>query len=412
MSLVQERALPPSVAGPAAWEGLPAAQQPHWRYHPDYLRTREQLALAPPLVTVPELNELQGALAAVAAGGQLLQAGDCAESLAECTPADVAAKLALLHSLADALGASHGEPVVRIGRLGGQFAKPRSQPVEWHSDRELPSFRGHMVNSELPTYTAREHDPGRMLCAYEASAQVLGTLAEDRRKRTTGSGPAASGHAAGNGPWSSHEALVIDYEGSAIRTDPETGSSFLGSTHLPWVGERTRQPGSAHVRLLSSVRNPVGCKLGTSIAAADVVRLCALLDPDRRPGRLVFIVRMGAAHIRAALPPIVSAVRSAGHPVTWVSDPMHGNTTTSALGVKTRHLPDMVAEAVAFRSVLDRMGEHPAGLHLEVAVSDVTECIGGAVREEMLTHRYTTLCDPRLNPEQAHELIRAWAGLG
>jgi 3-deoxy-7-phosphoheptulonate synthase len=239
-----------------------------------------------------------------------------------------------------------------------------------------------------------------MLCAYQASAQVLDALAEDRRRRAPG------------GPWSSHEALVIDYEGSAIRTDPETGSSFLGSTHLPWVGERTRQPGSAHVRLLSSVRNPVGCKLGTTIRAADVVRLCALLDPDRTPGRLVFIVRMGAAHIRAALPPIVSAVRSAGHPVTWVSDPMHGNTTTSALGLKTRHLPDIVAEAVAFRSILQRLGEHPAGLHLEVAVSEVTECVGGAVREEMLTHRYTTLCDPRLNPEQAHELIRAWADLG
>lgn len=408
MSLVQERALPPSVAGPAVWEGLPAAQQPHWRYHPDYLRTREQLALAPPLVSVAELDELQAALAAVAGGaGQLLQAGDCAESLTECTPADVAAKLALLHSLADELAAGLG-PVVRIGRLGGQFAKPRSQPVEWHSERELPAFRGHMVNSELPTYTAREHDPGRMLCAYEASAQVLGTLAADRAQ-CLATHPARP---AGSGPWSSHEALVIDYEGSAIRTDPDTGSSFLGSTHLPWVGERTRQPGSAHVRLLSSVHNPVGCKLGRTIAASDVVRLCALLDPDRTPGKLVFIVRMGAAHIRTALPPIVSAVRSAGHPVTWVSDPMHGNTTTSALGFKTRHLPDMIAEAVAFRSILQRLGEHPAGLHLEVAVSEVTECIGGPVREEMLSHRYTTLCDPRLNPEQAHELIRAWVHLG
>ncbi|HEY2724519.1 MAG TPA: 3-deoxy-7-phosphoheptulonate synthase [Pseudonocardiaceae bacterium] len=402
MSLVQERALPPSVAGPAAWEGLPSAQQPHWRDHPDYLRTREQLALAAPLVTVPELTELHAALATVArGGGLLLQAGDCAESLAECTPADVTAKLDLLHGLADALGAGGTAPVLRIGRLGGQFAKPRSQPVELHCERELPAFRGHMVNSELPTYTAREHDPARMLCAYEASAQVLATLAEDRAQR-------AGTAAAGAGPWSSHEALVIDYEGSAIRTDPATGCSFLGSTHLPWVGERTRQPGSAHVRLLSSVRNPVGCKLGTAILTDDVVRLCALLDPDRTPGRLVFIVRMGAAHIGTALPPLVAAVRSAGHPVTWVSDPMHGNTRPAARGRKTRHLSDMIAEAVTFRSILERVGEHPAGLHLEVAVSEVTECVGGPVRENMLGHRYTTLCDPRLNPEQAHELIRAW----
>lgn len=405
MSLVEERALPASVAGPAVWEGLPAAQQPHWRYHPDYLRTRERLALAPPLVSVPELDELQAALAGVSRGeGRLLQAGDCAESLAECTPSDVAAKLALLHDLSDALRAGSPRPVVRIGRLGGQFAKPRSRPVERYRERELPAFRGHMVNSELPTCTAREHDPGRMLCAYEASAQVLDALAVNRGSRAL---PGARG--SGSGPWSSHEALVIDYEGSAIRADPATGASFLGTTHLPWVGERTRQPGSAHVRLLSSVRNPVGCKLGAAVRPADVVRLCALLDPDRVPGRLVCIVRMGAARIEAALPPLVRAVRSAGHPVTWVSDPMHGNTVPSAQGLKTRHLRDVISEAVAFRSILERLGEHPAGLHLEVAVAEVTECVGGAVREGMLTHRYSTLCDPRLNPEQAHELVRAWA---
>ncbi|HEV7453420.1 MAG TPA: 3-deoxy-7-phosphoheptulonate synthase [Pseudonocardiaceae bacterium] len=404
MSLLQESALPASVAGPAAWEGLPAAQQPHWRYHPDYLRTREELALAPPLVSMAELDALQRALATVAAGDAcLLQAGDCAESLAECTPAAIEAKLAVLHSLADTLTMGTGRLVVRIGRMGGQFAKPRSQAVEWHRDQELPAFRGHMVNSELPTVTARQHDPGRMLCAYRASAQVHRALAEDRRQRVaTGSLPGESG------AWSSHEALVIDYEGSVIRIDPATGCSFLGSTHLPWVGERTRQPQSVHVRLLSSVRNPVGCKLGPATGAADVARLCELLDPDRVPGRLVLIVRMGASRIREALPPLVAAVRQAGHPVTWVSDPMHGNTVRSTSGLKTRHLPDMIAEAVTFRSILERAGEHPAGLHLEVAASEVTECVGGPVREEMLPHRYTTLCDPRLNSEQAHELIRAW----
>jgi 3-deoxy-7-phosphoheptulonate synthase len=402
MSLVQMRALPPSVAGPAAWEGLPAAQQPHWRYHPHYLSTREQLALAPPLVSMPELDILQRALATVANGdAYLLQAGDCAESLAECTPADIAAKLTLLHSLADMFASISHQPVVRVGRMGGQFAKPRSRPVELHRERELPAFRGHMVNSELPTLTAREHDPGRMLCAYWASAQVHRALAADRKQRAAiGSLPG------GGGAWSSHEALVIDYEGSLIRTDPTSGGSFLGSTHLPWVGERTRQPQSAHVRLLSSVRNPVGCKLGPTAQVAEVLRLCELLNPDRLPGRLVLIVRLGAAHICEALPRVVAAVRQAGHPVTWVSDPMHGNTVRSGVGLKTRYLQDIISEAIAFRSILEHLNEHPGGLHLEVAVAEVTECVGGSVREEMLPHRYTTLCDPRLNPEQAHELLR------
>ncbi|MGH8922654.1 MAG: 3-deoxy-7-phosphoheptulonate synthase, partial [Actinomycetes bacterium] len=340
MSLVRERVLPPAVAGPAAWEGLAAKQQTYWRAHPAYLRTRAQLAVAPALVSLPELDTVRHELASVAAGeGFLLQAGDCAESLAECTPAAVAAKLAVLHHLADAFMACGGGPVARVGRIGGQFAKPRSQSVERHRDQELPAFRGHMVNSELPTLTAREHDPERMLCAYQAAVQVHRALAEDRGRR------AAAGLArTGSGAWSSHEALVIDYEGSAVRTDPATGASFLSSTHLPWLGERTRQPRSAHVRLLSSVRNPVGCKLGPSAGAAEVIRLGELLDPGRLPGRLVLIVRMGAAHIAEALPPVVAAVRQAGHPVVWACDPMHGNTFTSPGGRKTRRFDDVLTE--------------------------------------------------------------------
>jgi 3-deoxy-7-phosphoheptulonate synthase len=402
MSLAQKRALPPPVAGRTAWEGLPAAQQPHWRYHPDYLSTREQLALAPPLVNMLELDVLQRELANVTNGrGCLLQAGDCAESLAECTPAHIAAKLALLHNLADTFASVSNQPVVRIGRMGGQFAKPRSNPVELHRGHELPTFRGHMVNSELPTPTAREHDPGRMLRAYWASAQVHRALAADRKQRVD-IGPLPGG----GGAWSSHEALVIDYEGSAVRTDPASGNSFLGSTHLPWIGERTRQPHSAHVGLLSSVCNPVGCKLGPTARVDEVLRLCELLNPDRLPGRLMLIVRMGSAHIHETLPRIVAAVRRAGHLVTWVSDPLHGNTVCSKAGLKTRHLPHIISEALAFRSILERLGEHPGGLHLEVAATEVTECVGGSVREDMLPRHYTTLCDPRLNPEQAHELLR------
>jgi len=404
MSVMQERTLPPSVAGPAAWEGLPAEQQPHWRYHADYLRTREALASAPPLVSVAELDTLRRQLATVAAGEAcLLQAGDCAESLAECAPAHTAAKLAVLHGLAGSLSAGSGLPVLRIGRIGGQFAKPRSQPMEWHEGRELPVFRGHMVNSEVPTLAAREHDPGRMLRAHEASAQVHRRLRADRMQRAAtevGSG--------GSGPWSSHEALVIDYEGSAIRTGPD-GSSFLGSAHLPWIGERTRHPSSAHVRLLSAVGNPVGCKLGPTTRTAELLRLCDLLDPDRMPGRLVLIARMGVTRIAETLPSLVTAVRRAGHPVIWLCDPMHGNTVRTAAGLKTRHLTDMIREAMTCRTILEQHGRHPSGLHLEVAADDVTECLGGPVRtEEMLRRRHVTLCDPRLNPEQAHELIEAW----
>ncbi|MQA79928.1 MAG: phospho-2-dehydro-3-deoxyheptonate aldolase [Streptosporangiales bacterium] len=404
---MQERTLPRSVAGPAAWEGLPAEQQPHWRYHAEYLRTREALAAAPSLVTVAELDTLRRNLATVAAGrALLLQAGDCAESLAECMSDHTAAKLAVLNGLADRLAAGAEAPVVRIGRIGGQFAKPRSQPVEWHDGRELPVFRGHLVNSDVPTRAAREHDPSRMLLGYQASARVLRMLREDRLRRTAGTAVATAG--IGSGPWASHEALVIDYEGSAIRTGPG-GGSFLGSTHLPWIGERTRQPNSAHVRLLSAMDNPVGCKLGPSTQVTDLLRLCELLDPDRVPGRLVLIARMGVAHIAETLPPLVTAVRRAGHPAVWLSDPMHGNTVRTGDGVKTRHLSDLVDEVLACRAILERSGVHPAGLHLEVAADDVTECVGGKVSgEEMVQRRYTTLCDPRLNPEQAHELVEAW----
>lgn len=402
---VQDQTLPASVAGPAAWEALPAAQQPQWRQHPDYLRAREVLASASPLVTVSELETVEQSLARVAVGGaHLLQAGDCAESFAECTPMHAAAKVDTLDCLGDHLEAGIGQPVVRIGRLGGQFAKPRSQPMERHGDVELPAFRGHLVNSELSTKAARQHDPRRMLWAYEASAKVLGWLRSHREHREC-----TEADFVRRGPWSSHEALVIDYEGGAIRSDPATGVSFLGSTHLPWLGERTRQPYSAHVRLLSSVRNPVGCKIGPSAGVVDVLRLCELLDPDRMPGRLVLIVRMGKDRIVEALPPIAAAVSRAGHSVVWLSDPMHGNTVRAATGVKTRYLDDMIAEAATFREILERQGQHPGGLHLEVAASAVTECIGGPVRDEAaLPCCSTSLCDPRLNPEQALELLDAW----
>jgi 3-deoxy-7-phosphoheptulonate synthase len=383
--------------GDAPWEDLPAEQQPSWRDHPDHGPVRARLAAVPPLVTAAELETVRAALARVADGGALLlQAGDCAESFEETTREHTLAKASVLGRLADGLAGAAGLPVVRMGRMGGQFAKPRSRPTERVGDGELPVFRGHMVNAAEADAAARRHDPARMLRAYEASARVLAAL----------SGLRPDG---GAGPWASHEALVLDYEGPLVRTDPESGVRLLGSTHLPWIGERTRQPGDAHVRLLSAVANPVACKIGPRARPEEVLRVCAALDPDRRPGRLTLIARMGAAEIADALPPLLDAVRGAGHPVVWLSDPMHGNTRLTASGFKTRHLDEMVEEALLFRTIVERRGLHPGGLHLEVAAVPVTECVGGSVADEKdVPERYLTFCDPRLNTEQALHLIDAW----
>jgi 3-deoxy-7-phosphoheptulonate synthase len=395
------RTEPAAPASDPGWHELPALQQPEWRRHPAHLRTRRTLSGAEPLVTPAEVSALRTSLARVATGqARVLQAGDCAESFYDCVPHRVRAQLEMLDQLADRLGSRTGQPVVRLGRIGGQFAKPRSQPTEQQGAVRLPSFRGHIVNSEVPTRAARTHDPRRMLWAYEASAHVTGWVAEHRRRREEATSPAASG------PWTSHEALLIDYEASLVRHDPATGRPFLASTHFPWIGERTRQPDHAHVRLLASVTNPVACKVGPTAGVAELLELCARLDPDRTPGRLTLIARMGAARVEEALPPLVAAVQRAGHPVIWLCDPMHGNTVTSAGGLKTRRLTDLVAEAAAFHRVLDAASVHPGGLHLETTSEDVTECVGGSVQDEtVLPRRYTTLCDPRATLDQALELV-------
>ena len=369
---LQNRGAVTNLAEALGWESVPAEQQPQWAGHPAYHRTRHVLGAADPLVLPGELDAVRFALGAVAAGqATLLQLGDCAESFYECTPAHTAEKLDVLDRLAEALEGLLGHEVVRVGRIGGQFAKPRSQPTERRGDVEIPSFRGHLVNSEVPTLAARQHDPRRMLWAYEASGKVLRLVGAHREQRVPTA--TASGPPAWTGPWSSHEALVIDYERCLVRVDEATGLEYLASTHLPWIGVRTNQPDYAHVRLLATVTNPVGCKIGPSTAPETVVRLCELLDPDREPGRLILIARMGQAAVRDALPPLVRAVREAGHPVVWLSDPMHGNTVAAASGVKTRHLRDIVTEAVAFREILTAEGLHPGGLHLEVAASDLAD---------------------------------------
>ena len=380
-----------------------AAQQPQWLGHPAYQSTRTALAAAQPLVTLADLLRLRRSLAAVATGeARLLQLGDCAESFYECTAAHTDAKLASMKQLADHWELLSGQPVLRVGRLGGQFAKPRSAELEWVDGYQLAVFRGHLVNSDAASHRARQHDPRRMLSGYHASARVLARLADHRAGR-------AGVPATGYGPWSSHEALVLDYESSLIRTDPDTGMRYLASTHLPWVGLRTHQPRLPHVRMLAGLANAVGCKIGPGTSEQTVLELCEVLDPERTPGRLVLITRMGANLIEQVLPSLVSAVRNAGYPVVWLSDPMHGNTVLTSSGHKTRYLSQIQAEVRGFRRVLEHYRVPAGGLHLEMAVADVTECVGGLVRSEVeVPLRYRSLCDPRLNPAQALQVVSGW----
>lgn len=383
------------------WEGMPAAQQPDWRDHAAYQEACEGLESGPPLVTAAEIRQLRWSLSRlVTTSSLLLQMGDCAESFYECTPRHTSEKLRVIDRLADRFSELTGQSVIRVGRMGGQFAKPRSQATEGHSGQIIPSFMGHMINSEIATPATRKADPQRMLWAYDASDRVQQVMRKHRQTRM----PTAEG------PWSSHEALVIDYESRLIRRDPDTDDLYLSSTHMPWVGERTRQPADAHVALLSRVANPVGCKIGPTANPDSILRVCEALDPRREPGRLILIPRMGRDQIQETLPPIVRRVVNAGHPVVWLSDPMHGNTVKSRTGLKTRHLTDVITEALQFRDILEENRQHASGLHIEVAADDVTECIGGSVKtDDDLRRHYTSLCDPRLNVDQATQLVEAWA---
>lgn len=383
------------------WDSRPAPQQPTWRDHPAYDRIREKLADVRPLVLPEELRDLRDGLAEVAAGrARLLQTGDCAESFYESTAEHTARRIDALDALAIRLAGRVGQAVLRVGRMGGQYAKPRTSPVEVTGGVTLPAFRGHLVNSEAASPDGRRHNPRRLLWGYHFADEVQRAL---RARRLEEPGRPGAVH---TGPWSSHDALVLDYEGPLVRTDPTTGLRYLGSTHFPWAGARTNDPAGAHVALLGAVANPVAAKLGPGTTPAGVVALCATLDPGREPGRLTLIARMGANHVAKTLPPLVRAVRDAGHPVVWLSDPMHGNTIRTASGHKTRYLDTIVAEAREFRAVLEAQGGHAGGLHLETAADPVTECVGGPVGSEReLASHYTSLCDPRLNGDQAAELV-------
>jgi 3-deoxy-7-phosphoheptulonate synthase len=425
---------------------MPAAQQPPWPDDAALERALKHLGSLPPLVFAGEARALTDKLGDVSAGKAfLLQAGDCAESFDAFSADTIRDKLKVILQMAVVLTYSTGVPVLKVGRIAGQFAKPRSAETESIDGVELPSFRGHMVNDVTPTPAARVPDPERLVQAYHQSAATLNLLraftkggfadlsrVHQWNQEFVASSPegrrydrvadhidralrfmAACGIDTISQPslhevdfFTSHEALILGYEQALTRQDSLTGHWYDCSAHMLWVGERSRQLDGAHVEFLRGVGNPVGCKIGPSATPDEVLDLCEALNPDRVPGRLTLITRMGAGAIAGALPPLLGAVRDAGHPVVWTCDPMHGNTFTSDTGRKTRDFDDVLGEIAGFFAAHWAEGTWPGGVHIELTGEDVTECLGGgdALGHADLDDRYETMCDPRLNGRQSIDL--------
>ena len=390
---------------PTSWRDLPADQQPDWPDQAALDRALKQLSTVPPLVFAGEARQLTHALAEVGAGRAfLLQAGDCAESFTEFSADTIRDKLKVILQMAVVLTYGAGVPVVKVDRIAGQFAKPRSAPTEMVGDLELPSFRGHIVNDDAPTLAARVPDPERLIAAYHQAASTLNLLRaftkggfadlsqvhvwnqqfvstsnEGRRyemiaaeidralrfMRACGIDLGSEEQLHQVDFWTSHEALLLGYEEALTRLDSLTDQWYDCSAHMLWVGERTRRLDGAHIEFLAGVRNPLGCKLGPTVTPDEVLAICERLNPERVPGRLTLISRMGIGRVADALPPLLRAVRDAGHPVVWACDPMHGNTTTTAGGRKTRHFDDVIDEVRRFFVACHAEGVWPGGLHVE-----------------------------------------------
>ncbi len=420
---------------------LPAAQQPDWD-EAELAAAVAELSALPPLVFAGECDLLTERLAAAATGRAfVLQGGDCAETFADATADSIRKRVRTLLQMSVVLTYAASTPVVKIGRLAGQYAKPRSSGTETRDGVTLPAYRGDAVNDFAFTEQARRHDPQRLIKAYHTSSATLnlvrafttGGEADLRQVHTWNKGFAGSAANAryeatardidraisfmeACGAYSeqlrrvefyaSHEALLLPYEKALTRTDSRTGQLYDVSAHFLWIGERTRQLGGAHVDLLSRVRNPIGVKLGPTTTKDEVLGLIDKLDPQRTPGRLTFVTRMGAGRIRDALPAVVQAVTDSGAQVVWTCDPMHGNTITSPSGYKTRRFDDVIDEVRGFFEVHRSLGTVPGGVHVELTGGDVTEVLGGAqeIADSDLSTAYESLCDPRLNHRQALEL--------
>ncbi len=432
------------------WPPLPVAQEIPWPDGDELTVVTSALARAPGLVSGSDCNHLMQRLAAAERGESfVLMAGDCAETFSANTAESLRARLRTVLQMAVVLTYGGSLPVVKIGRMAGQYFKPRSKPVELREGLELTSYYGDAVNDLAFEARSRRPDARRMLQVYLASGAALNLIrsftqdgsadlrqvhdwnrdfvrdspAGQRYERLAGDIERALDfmHACGADPqefrrvefFVGHEAMSLDYERALTRIDPVTRQLFGASGHFLWIGERTRQLDGAHVDLASRVSNPVGVKLGPTADPDEVVELIRRLDPQRTPGRLTLISRMGAAHVADRLPVIVEAVARAQLPVVWVCDPMHGNTREAPSGFKTRSFDDVVAEVRGFFAVHRTLGTHPGGLHVELTGDDVTECVGGTegVAETDLGFRYETACDPRLNREQSLELAFMVAGM-
>jgi len=373
--------------------------QPVWPDPVELATVVRRLAAGLPLVLPAECDTLQRRLAAVADGQAfLVQGGDCAETFRDLSLDTLSRTMDTLFGTADQLSEAMFRPVVVVARLAGQYAKPRSQPVETRGGVTLPSYMGDAVNGIEFTPEARTPDPYRLAQAYAASGATLNAV----RSLLAEAGATGGGREL----YVSHEALLLDYERPLVRTDPRTGTRYSGSGHLLWVGERTRAADGAHIEFLSRIGNPLAVKVGPTATADELLALVERLDPDRQPGRLTFIVRMGTDRVRRVLPDLVAKVTAAGARVAWVTDPMHGNTFTAPSGHKARDCAAILDEVTGFFEVHRALGTHAGGLHLELTGSEVTECVGAGVRLGDLSQRYRSACDPRLNRLQAQELAR------
>jgi 3-deoxy-7-phosphoheptulonate synthase len=423
--------------------GRDVRQQPAWPDRQALDAAVRELRTKPPLVFAGECDELKGNLAKVARGQAfLLQGGDCAETFDGVSAENVRAKLQVLLQMAVVLTYGAALPVVKVGRIAGQYAKPRTSEVEARDQVQLPAYRGDAVNGFEFSEHSRRPDPARLVQVYNCSAATLnlcraflqGGFADLRQMhawntdfvRTSPVGAVYERMAAeieraldfmrAIGAeseelhrvsfHSSHEALILEYEHALTRIDSRTRLPYDVSGHFLWIGERTRQLDGAHVALLAAVRNPIGVKLGPTATPDEAVALAERLNPDNEPGRLTFITRMGAPRIRDVLPTLVDKVTAAGVEVGWVTDPMHGNTFETSTGYKTRNFDDVIDEVRGFFEVHHSLGTWPGGLHVELTGDDVTECLGGgdALDEHQLKHRYESVCDPRLNRTQSLEL--------
>lgn len=430
------------IEGLDYWRTLPIKQQPQWPNLEAVQEASSRLASYPPLVFAGEVDTLRERLAQAAQGKAfLLQGGDCAETFAGATADKIRNRIKTVLQMAVVLTYAAEMPVIKMGRMAGQFAKPRSSDTETRGDVTLPAYRGDIVNGYDFTAESREANPERLVQGYNTAVATLnlirafttGGFADLREVHSWNKGfaqnPANAQYealateidraikfmAACGADFDalrtteffvSHEALLMDYERPMTRIDSRTGTPYNTSAHFVWIGERTRDLDGAHVDLLSRVRNPIGVKLGPSTDIDTVKQLIDKLDPHREPGRLTFITRMGAGKIRDALPPLLEAVKASDANPLWITDPMHGNGITTPNGYKSRRFDDVVDEVKGFFEAHRSVGTFPGGVHVELTGDDVTECLGGSeqIDENDLATRYESLCDPRLNHMQSLEL--------